>query len=549
MDSVTNFFWNDTYGRGSASTIDTVGSDSNDKDKNTNGTPTTNRHNRRFSNSLEKMNSRDSGSNVQGSFTNTAFSTSGGLQKAMTDTLVEKIIKMAIPASSELAANTIKNRMAAGKERPSLSVPITSRNFILMNSRLSVPFLVIDEIIKILNWVDPAYTLSMALIYTLIVLRPLQVLSSLPILYLLFGIMVPEYLHIHEPSENVYLDTNRVPAQGPPLRKAEVPRPVPEFSQEFVLNLTDLQNHMLLYVQLYDSIIYVLQKFAFFVNEQISAVAFVLLMILAVTNIIFIDVLVRIIPIKLILVATGWAFIIICHPKYRDNFFNKVNSEETRLRLLKLTSSYDDWVNDNLGYVEARETKVVIIYEMQKYKDKHKEWHPVGYANDDFTLFSQFRINENAIESVAVPSLDSISPPTGWEWAENSSWVLDLDPTGWVEEGFIQFVQIDPETKWVYDINLDGKRGKYRRRLWTNTCVRQIHAGVDERNASDKLREVSNPLRSDETHSRSIHGVSKGSMSGNVKTEADIEENAFTDEDDSHITDDSIASNILNTTI
>ncbi|KAL3236588.1 Pex29p [Nakaseomyces bracarensis] len=546
MSSVADFFWNDSYNKNTASTIETVGSENQaSREK---STPIKKKGNVRNSSSLEKVDSRDSSLNYNPGSGN-VFSSSGGLQKAMTDTLVEKIIKMAIPPSSELATNTIKIRMQAGKERPSLSVPITSRNFILMNSRLSVPFLIIDEIIKVLNWVDPAYTITMLLVYTLFILRPLQICTSLPILYLVFGIMVPAYLHTHEPCQNNYLDVNRTPSQGPPLRKADIPKPVPEFSQEFILNMTDLQNHMLLYVQLYDSTVSILQKFAFFVNEQLSAAAFMLLLLLGIFNFLFIDIIVHILPFKIIFIMSGWILMAISHPNLRDRFFSKFNNEETRLRVLKFTTKCEDIINENLNYSEPKEKRVVVVYELQKYKEKHKEWHVIGYANDDYTLFSDFRINENKIETISVPTLDEIKPPVGWEWSDDSNWVLDLDPSEWVEEAFVQFVEIDTETKWVYDLNLDGTKGQYRRRLWTNRCVRKIYNGSEDRNESIKLREVSNPLRNDETNTRSIHGVSKGSMAGNTKTETDTDNSIISERNDNYGTDDSMISDILNTTI
>lgn len=548
MSSVADFFWNDNYNKNSANTINTVGS-GNDDSKESKRTQTKKKGSTlRGSGSLEKIESRDSGANYN-SGSNNVFTSRGGIQKAMTDTLVEKIIKMAIPPSSELATNTIKIRMQAGKERPSLSVPITSRNFILMNSRLSVPFIIIDEIIKITNWVDPAYTLTVILIYTLFILRPLQIATSLPILYLVFGIMVPAYLHTHEPCQNNYFDVNRNPSQGPPLRKADVPKPVPEFSQEFILNMTDLQNHMLLYVEMYDSIVSILQKFAFFVNEQKSAATFVLLLSLGIFNFLFIETIAKFFPFKIMFIVLGWLFMIASHPRLRDRLLAEINSEETRLRILKFTTKYENVINENLSYSEPIEMKDVVVYELQKYKEKHKEWYTIGYTNDDYTLFSDFRISENKIEDISVPTIDGIKPPIGWEWSDNSNWVLDLEPSEWVEEAFIQFVEIDTETKWVYDLNLDGTRGKYRRRLWTNRCVRKVYNGVEESNESIKLREISNPLRTEETNKRSMHGVSKGSMSGNIKAGVDADTSLTSERNSDDVNDDSMISEILNTTI
>lgn len=446
------------------------------------------------------------------------FPSTSNIQKMMTDTLVEKIIKMALPPSSKTAVDTIQNRMAAGKERPKLSVQIMSRNFIQMNSRLGVPFMVMDEIIKILNWTNPAYTISIMCIYTFIILRPFQMLSSIPIFYLLFGVMVPQYLYIHKPNPTPYLDNNPTPAQGPPLRKPEVPKPVPELSQEFVLNLTDLQNHMLLYVKFYDFTLFFLQKFAFFTNEAISSFYFVVLLIIATVNFLYMDKLIMLIPIRPVLILFGWCFFIAANPHNREYLLAKLNSEDTRLKTLTLTSNLESKILEHLKLIEGREHRLVIVFEIQKYLPDYKEWRPVGFSDDDYALFSNLRIYQKPIEENSVKSQEDIKPPKDWEWDSNSHWVLDLDPKEWVEDEFIQYVEIDSETKWVYDLNLDGQRGSYRRRMWTNSCVRQkldsnISASLDE-------EEVVNPLR-EETYRQGVHGVTKGSMSGGLTHASD----------------------------
>ncbi|EJS42175.1 pex29p [Saccharomyces arboricola H-6] len=526
MESVTNFFWNDTYNAGGATrptlkgkkvNSNTEGKSQTKKDSVPNG-----------SNTGDSMHGKQQSSGSQtgggGSFTSTS-----NIQKMMTDTLVEKIIKMALPPSSKTAANTIHHRMVAGKERPKLSVQIMSRNFIQMNSRLGIPFMVMDELIKILNWANPAYTICMMFLYTLVVLKPFQMLSSIPIFYLLFGVMVPQYLYIHKPNPTLYLDNSQTPAQGPPLRKPEVPKPVPELSQEFVLNLTDLQNHMLLYVKFYDFTLFFLEKFAFFTNEAISSFYFIVLLIIATLNFLYMDKFMKIIPVRSVLILFGWCFIIALHPSNREYLLTKLNSEETRLKTLTITTNLESKIMQHLKLIEAREHRLVIIFEIQKYRPEYKEWRPVGFSDDDYSLFSNMRINQLPVEENSVKSLEGIKPPRDWEWDSNSHWVLDLDPKEWVEDEFIQYVEIDSETKWVYDLNLDGQRGSYRRRMWTSGCVRKkldsgISASVDE-------EEVINPLR-EETYRQGVHGVTKGSMSGGLTHISD-----YDDDDDENMDD------------
>ncbi|KOH01284.1 Pex29p [Saccharomyces eubayanus] len=515
MDSVTNFFWNDTYNASAApkSTLkgkkvhsSIEGRDQVRKD----GASGAAKAADPTRSSLQSPNNQSPSSG--------GFPSTSNIQKMMTDTLVEKIIKMALPPSSKTAVDTIQNRMVAGKERPKLSVQIMSRNFIQMNSRLGVPFMIMDEIIKILNWTNPAYTISVMCLYTFIILRPFQMLSCIPIFYLLFGVMVPQYLYIHKPNPTPYLDNNPTPAQGPPLRKPEVPKPVPELSQEFVLNLTDLQNHMLLYVKFYDFTLFFLQKFAFFTNEAISSFYFVVLLIIATVNFLYMDKLIMLVPIRPVLILFGWCFFIASNPSNREYLLTKLNSEDTRLKTLTLTSNVESKILEHLKLIEGREHRLVIVFEIQKYLPAYKEWRPVGFSDDDYALFSDLRIYQKPIEENSVKSQDHIKPPKDWEWDSNSHWVLDLDPKEWVEDEFIQYVEIDSETKWVYDLNLDGQRGSYRRRMWTNSCVRQkLDSNIS---ASLGEEEIVNPLR-EETYRQGVHGVTKGSMSGGLTHASD----------------------------
>lgn len=451
-------------------------------------------------------NSRSAGS-ANGASSNPL--SSSGLQKAMTETLIEKIIKMALSPSSEMAVDNIENRMAAAKDRPSLSVQIMSRNFILMNSRLSLPFTVINEIIRIFDWKNPAYTISMIFLYTYIVLKPIPTVTAIPIFYLLFGVMVPEYLYIHKPNYSPLLKANPVPAQGPPLRKAEVPKPVPELSQEFVLNLTDLQNHLLIYVRIYDCIHSILVKFAFFVNEPISAFIYVLLLLFAIINIFTIESIIKFVPVKEILLVVGWSFAIIMHPKNREQVFTGIYSEETRLKLLTLTNKCESAIEKQLNYTEPREHRMVAIYEIQKFKRKEKGWVTIGYSSDDYTLFSDLRIKELKIEDNCIPLLEDVKAPISWDWIDNTTWALDLDPTEWLERGFIEYVDVDHDTKWVYDLNLDGTKGNYRRRMWTNVCIRKIEFDTEEEGKTSQKTDVNETIG----NSKSL-AVTRGSLSG-----------------------------------
>ncbi|GAV51680.1 hypothetical protein ZYGR_0AF01510 [Zygosaccharomyces rouxii] len=456
------------------------------------------------------------GSSGGGSTSGSSLS-SAGIQKLLTDNLVEKIMKMALPPASDMALKSLAARKQLAKDRPGLSVNTMSRNFRQMNARLSRPFAIFDEIIKVFSWTNPAYTISVMLIYTHAVMKPLPTLTSLPIFYLLFGVMVPHYVYMHKPDDAIYLDGNPTPSQGPPLRKPFVPKPVPELNQEFVLNLTDLQNHMMIYVNVYDFVNELLTKFAYFTNEKISTAVFLILLVFGLTNTLFLDTLSKYLPVKGFLVGIGWCLIFMLHPKFKERFLSMANSEETRLRVLTLTNRFESILNEHLRYAEVRENKLVSVFEIQKFSEKDKCWVLVGFSNDDYTLFSDLRINQEDIAHHCTPTLDEVKPPVAWEWVEeDDSWALDLEPTEWVEQGFIQYVDIDMGTKWVYDLTLEGKRGGYRRRMWTNVCARQMDYHYVETNEEEEAVEADDMVNiaRPESQSQGYHRVGRDSMSG-----------------------------------
>lgn len=506
MDAVASFF-TDTMSGGVAS-----GTNS--------GTARANQHRNSFVNDHygTKENGVLSGTSAAAKETvkNTKESSSGGLagllgsaksgQQLLTEKFVEKMIYMALPSVShpglgKKELTSYEYRMAAAKNRSGLSVQIMSKNFIAMNSRLSVPFLILDEIIKLLNWENSNFTLVVLIFVSYIILKPIPTLTSVPIFYILFGIMVPAYMHLHKPDEwNTVFDNNPVPANGPNLVDVELPKPVPEFSKEFILNLTDLQNHMSIYVVVFDIINKILCKFAFYSREPLSISIFIVLLGVAVFNALYMDILSTYIPFKLITLVLLWGFSISMHPEFRDRILNYFSSEDTRLRWVLLSSRWEKQILKSLDVQtpEPKDLKVACIYEIQKYNDELKAWELVGYCNDDYSLFSDLRIQEidlsrilkdqehNNNSSGKNTSLQDVNPPKDWCWCPKSQWNLDLNVTKWVKENLLQCVEIDEEEKWVYDLNFPDclARGEYRRRRWIRACNRKSNISATSRKSS-----------------------------------------------------------------
>lgn len=422
----------------------------------------------------------------------------------LTDKLMEKIISMVIPMNVK-DQGALNERLEMQKTRPPLSVNLISKNSILLNLRLSVPFETIDGVIKFFNWDNLSFTVGILLVITHIILNPYLILV-LPLLLILINIMVPHYLVLHPTDRSVlnsmYFQRNPVPDDGPALRESEIPKPVPEFSNEFILNLTDLQNHMLLYVVTYDLILWGTKEFLFYKDENISSVVFLGLLILGLHNLFVLPKVVPILfwylPIRFMLVISIWAVAILFHPVVRNRLLNWMYNEETRLYFVNLDNQIEEFLLDLIVKVDDEqvkiETKQVEIFELQRYDKTSKIWELNGFTNDFYTINSPMRKlkqeylkgknndknddeedgekSEN-VDINTVPHINAIKPPIDWEFNEES-WKLDLNVNDWVNSNLLaDLVMIDTDEKWVYDLESLTTPEFFRRRRWVRSCKRQ----------------------------------------------------------------------------
>ncbi|ODQ80469.1 hypothetical protein BABINDRAFT_28487, partial [Babjeviella inositovora NRRL Y-12698] len=393
----------------------------------------------------------------------------------LTDKLFERIIAMALPTPSSVSQESIEERIEAQRSRPSLSVPLMSKNFILMNARLSGVFVLIDELIKVLSWRYPTYTLGLLSIYTWLVLNPVLLLS-VPLLYVLFCVLVPNYLVMHQPEALIGM-VNPVPTDGPSLRKPELPTPAPETSREFFLNVTDLQNHMLLYVTGYDFVNGLSNHLLYFRDEALTSCVFVCLLCAVAFNVCLLPWIVRrcssfiVFVVQWGLIVGGWSFAALCHPKYWERVIEYYYTEDTRLRILTLANQLESHIIAEFWLeAEPAEEREVEVYELQHCNDKSKQWQSFGYTTDAYTNRAVLRSGKQI--PTTLSSLSKVQAPQRWEFS-GASWKLDLSPEGWVQRNVLwPNVIIDQDEKWVYDLGEAGARGLYRRRRWSRVCTR-----------------------------------------------------------------------------
>ena len=335
------------------------------------------------------------------------------------DKFMERIIAMAIPTtttSSKRELDRILGRIEMQRSRPQLSMQIMSRNSILLLQRLSIPFETIDVLISFFNWKNPTLTITGMLFLTLCILKPINLLT-LPLFYICFEIIIPAYT-VQNPNTD----------EGVHGWEDELPKPVNEFTREFLLNVTDLQNHMLLYVNAWDFANAWCWKLFYFRDEMLTWLIFVSLLVLGLLIETFgTSAIAFCFPlIKLSLVVFSWLLIIITHPKNRTRILEAFYSEELRLKTMSLLNYYESKVINDIDLTsDQMEIRQIEIYELQYYNDDLKAWQFSCFSKDIYPPNSHVRLNSMPIEGTAT--LESIVAPDGWKFV-NASDLLHSSP-------------------------------------------------------------------------------------------------------------------------
>ncbi|KAK6200060.1 integral peroxisomal membrane peroxin-domain-containing protein [Scheffersomyces amazonensis] len=463
------------------------------------------------------------------------------------DKLVEKVISMLLPldVNDPVTSKVLNSRLAMQKERPPLSINIMSRNSRQLAQRMSSTFIFIDNIISFFNWSNKWYTIGVLLILTHIILNP-YLLTVFPMIIIILRTIIPHYLMIYPPDNSfnsAFFESNPIPS-AVPLNDCKVPKPIPEFSREFVMNFTDLQNHQMIHIATYDFFVWLTNDYLYFKDENLTSAILIVLMGLSAINLIIFP---KIIPfflrnsylIQLLLISLTWGITIAFHPYNRSKIMEWIYREDTRLNALQITNRIETKL---LSYIIASENqpdiieefeynkeerikdgsfRKVEIFELQKLNKTTKMWKLVGFTNNIYTIntatrkFNTSLLNvQNKLENKSKDelieeikqsylrlhkkiSIDDITPPKNWQFLDQK-WELDLDVKTWVKCKLIEdLVSIDDDEKWVYDLHVSdskiteeeildkgyglGFKEVYRRRRWIRYCCR-----IDNRDKSEE---------------------------------------------------------------
>ncbi|KAL6935052.1 hypothetical protein ACO0R3_001024 [Hanseniaspora guilliermondii] len=329
-----------------------------------------------------------------------------------------------------------ENRMKYAGSRPGLSLQIMSRNFINLNSRLSVPFFIVDVIEEIITWKNNFFTISFMIIVVYMILYPQLILIALPTL-IYTQLITPNYYQKYKPNEFLITDRNTFSEQ-PILNTVNI-QPEKELSKEFILNITDLQNRMSLYIEAWDFIVSKLNKFLLWKDEDktilTTALLFVTIAMCLLLKIHF----------KPILIVLFLSLMIVNHPKIKSKLFIFLYSEDTRLKLLTMTNRFQDTITKEIE-VSHNGDIIKTCKALMRQKKVGMNWE-------------------------TVLSLDDYSPPINYVFLENSPWKMVLTQND---------QQALNNDNWIYT-----EDEQFRERVYVRHCLRESFT-KDETKQFDK---------------------------------------------------------------
>lgn len=446
------------------------------------------------------------------------------LSNQLTDKLVEKVLSVIINAQAE-PTKSLDGRMKVHSTRPPLSVKLMSTNTTQMAQKTGPVFEFIDGMTLLVCWNNPFFTVGACLLVTHAILNP-YLITTIPSFILLKKFLIPSYMKLYPPDQSVvdnkYIFHNPIPYDGPPLDRYEPPRPISQFSREFIMNFTDLQNQMVPYIRLYDALANWGKSYFLFEDAILSTVVYLVVFTSMITNVVFLPHLLPLLlayfPIKLFAIITVWVSIGALHPVIKSKALDYVDTEEARLSRLEQMNQAEKFMmkfvddHDEKAHVSLREVE---IFELHRLTSRNI-WKPLGYTSDFYSINNPKRLakdevdtdddnhgsghdagddTENSIDEEDIPIvtanddselitgkelLSEVRAPKNWTFADRN-WRIDLDPIEWVnDECIMDLVSVDDDEKWVYDY-VDGEgspdKSVYRRRRWVRVCERETHAG------------------------------------------------------------------------
>lgn len=353
--------------------------------------------------------------------------------------------------------------------------------------------------IRVFSWTKPVITVSVLILTSYLIAYPVLI-PSVPILYILLGIMIPAYNERH-PTSSIREHHLKNSKHTPPTqlseeeKKALMKKEQKRVEYAVLERLKDLQNSLGMLVELIEGIDWFVKGPGSFTDEKASTGLFFIL--LGILSLVYLFS--RILSFKIVVICLLWSNAFVLHPwvqreiiipamippqtpttlpkqskEVKLNKTTRINSAS--LIFIPYKREISKWFK---AFSKAEVTlahdepavRIVEIYELHRQGLTKRQWKPWFFTPIIYNINSSLRIKGDR-PTPGTRFLSDIQPPEAWVFDMSEQWEIDVDTKGWVHRLGLRDVEIGHEGEgWVYDYN-DGERGEWRRRRLVRKCYK-----------------------------------------------------------------------------
>ncbi|EGW31587.1 uncharacterized protein SPAPADRAFT_154964 [Spathaspora passalidarum NRRL Y-27907] len=436
--------------------------------------------------------------------------------KHFADRLIEKLIQTSLPENVP-DRDKYEARLKESKQ-PGMSIAILTSNMRKLLVKMSIFFHVYYGGIHVLTWKRPAKTLSVLVLYTAVCIWPHLVLVY-PLIFVLFGVFIPGYVHRHPMRRpdlikvkrrgqslwNYFFDTDEISVLEEFMDEQEYFNESPatpdsdELSDEMsvvteittpddetietrksqldiVMNLRDLQGlttDLLVGIekgeQFYSDI-------GGFKDERLSTFIFYGT-VLATGIVMFLG---QFIPWRLIFIQSGWAVMLLLHPKAKKLLVNAQKlqkpKDEVKTEVEPAVKEDKPFDRNDIIVDDSPEVRMVEVFELQMKSILKSEWKFYRYTNTLYDKSNKSRVAGKRPRG--VDDLSKVLPPHDWKFDFGlvNKWKVDEEPVKFLTERSydIKLFKLKND-EWIYDDMENVEQDivyEFRRRRLSRDCFR-----------------------------------------------------------------------------
>ncbi|KAG7664860.1 uncharacterized protein J8A68_001618 [[Candida] subhashii] len=425
--------------------------------------------------------------------------------KHFTDRLFDKLIQTSLPPD---ITDTMFDEDAASDDddddrssKQSLSFSLLVNNLTKLTAKLTFYFVLQYGILHIITWKQPTKTLTALVLYHGVCLWPHLVLVY-PLMYILFGVLVPGYVHKHPMKRS---DLIRVSARGQKIWEffsseetsivneyieddytmddtlsvssdnvsvlSQAPSEFASSTEEFKESAKKKKNSQVTLVRNMKQIqklttdllkgIEKAETFYYetggFKDERLSTFIFYGILIASFV-VVFLG---QFIPWRFVFISAGWVGLTLCHPNAKKYLLELQNAKKTVAPRYphappeSHSAEKQQFDRDDIIVDDAPDIRTVEVFELQTRSSFSGSWSFYRFASTMYGRNDKLRVSKK--RPSGVEDLARVLPPKDWmfDFGLVNKWKVDLDPIKFVQEREFdpELFKIDIHEKegWIYD--------------------------------------------------------------------------------------------------